>query len=148
MNHYAWLFVRLLIIGVWFSWGIASHMSTPSMPPFIYGIALLWGAVVVRFWVVRSYTSKNRHTPWLLPSWTANPFALEQPFQFFHVVGLSFLAFALASIIGSHSSLGTADPSAVPGALIAGAFGLGILCGIYWALWSYRVRFRSQQSVA
>jgi hypothetical protein len=141
MTQHIYFAVRLLFVGAWIYWGLTNSVTGPSMPAVAYIAALAWGAMLVRFLVFRFYTSKSRTAPWQRPSWRASPFSLSQPFQFLHLVGVSFVALAAATVLGVQPSVNTAAVAAVSTALMAGSFGAGILLGIYWAVWSRSTQF-------
>jgi len=140
---YFWLSIRIAIIVYWLVAGWKGFGQQPmSVPNVVLVFAVVWGAISTRYWIVQAYTSTKRTEPWLLPSWFLNPFQRSQPFQFFQLGGLSFLAFAVSHFVreeinGNHLSLGEWPIEA-----FAGAFGLGILIGIYWAVGAYRSRFQ------
>ncbi len=140
---YLWLSVRVAILVYWVVAGWEGFGQQPlPIPTFVLVLAALWGAIATRYWIVQAYTSTKRTEPWLLPSWFQNPFQRSQPFQFFHLGALSFLAFGISHLLreevsGNHLSLGE-----WPDELFAAAFGLGILVGIYWAVAAYRSRFQ------
>ena len=141
-----WLVVRLLFVAYWAYAGWRGMAPTPTIPAFPLSFnhllfALVTGAVGTRFWIVRPYLKPARTEPWLIPSWYLSPFRPSQPFQFFHLCGVSFAAMALFSLLrGRISSAEAASPS-LPLELFAGAFGVGVLVGIYWTLHAYETRF-------
>lgn len=116
--------------------------SLMSIPTVGLVFAAAWGAIATSYWIVQAYTSTKRTEPWLLPSWFLNPFQRSQPFQFFQLVGFGFLAFGISHLVHEEA---TANPLTVgewPIELVAAAFGLGILIGVYWAVGAYRSRFQ------
>jgi hypothetical protein len=141
-----WFVVRLLFVGFWAFSGITS--SFPALPasqlmgPIVF--ALVAGATGARFWVFREYKKRNRTQPWLLPSWFVNPFQTRQPFQFFHLGGISFIVFGVTAAIRHAIVVG--DPHAWPGELFGAAFGLGILGGIWLTTNTYKNRFVSSKN--
>jgi hypothetical protein len=141
MSPRAWFVVRLLFVGFWAFSGIASDF--PAWPTSqITGsivFAVVAGAIGARFWVFREYKKRNRTTPWLLPSWFINPFQTRQPFQFFHLAGISFIAFGVTATIRYTIMVG--NPHALPGELFAAAFGLGILGGIWLTTNTHKGQF-------
>jgi hypothetical protein len=137
---YLWLSVRAAIIAYWVVGGWQGFGQQPvPVPGATLVFATLFGAISTRYSVVQAYTSSKRTEPWLIPSWFLNPFQRSQPFQFFHLGGLSFLTFGLSHFARERLSgrpLGGCPPELFPA-----AFGLGILLGIYWAVHAYRSRF-------
>ena len=138
-----WLAIRIAFVAYW------AHSGWKGLPvaaAFRLGVEsvafpLVFGALTTRYWIVRPYLAKDRKAPWLAPSWLANPFQLEQPFQFIHLCGVSFVVFALSALArGLQSGAGVASVS-LPPELFAGGFGAGILIGIRWSMAAYRGRF-------
>jgi len=146
MSPRAWLVVRLLFVGFWAFSGITSDF--PTLPasqltgPIVFAIVV--GAIGARFWVFREYKKKNRTAPWLLPSWFINPFQTRQPFQFFHLGAISFIAFGVTAAIRHAITVGS--PNFWPAELFAAAFGLGILGGIWLTTNTHRGRFVSGEN--
>jgi hypothetical protein len=139
---YVWLLVRLAILAYWVIAGLRGLPQNFPIPGFVLIVAFLWGAIATRYWIAQAYTNSKRTEPWLLPSWFVNPFQGSQPFQFFHLGGLSFVAFGIAALAREAMS-GRHFPFANwPVEIFGGAFGLGILLGIYWTVAAYRSRFQ------
>jgi hypothetical protein len=139
---YVWLLVRLAILAYWMSAGFRGLPQNFPVPGFVLVVAFLWGAVATRYWIAQAYTSANRTEPWLLPSWFVSPFQMSQPFQFFQLGGLSFVVFAIAAVARQEFSGHHLTCANWPVEIFAGAFGLGILLGIYWTVVAYRSRFQ------
>ena len=141
-NAYLWLTIRLAILAFWTVGGWFGFRETIPAPAFILVVTLLFTLLSTRYAVVQEYTDVDRTEPWFMPSWFLNPFQRSQPFQFFHLAGLSFLLFGCVGI--AHASIGGARFSfeAWPAEALAAAFGLGILLGISWATRAYRSRFQ------
>jgi hypothetical protein len=142
---YLWLTVRVGIIVYAAASGWRGFGQSEPISGIMLLFAGLWGAVATRYWIVQAYTAATRTEPWLLPSWFVNPFQRSQPFQFFHVAAMSFIALGLSQTVrailsGRHFSL-----TESPVEMFAAAFGLGILLGIHWATVSYRSRFTQAQ---
>ena len=141
-NPYLWLTVRIGILAYWAVAGWDGFKDNNSVPVFIPIFFLLVATLATRYSIIQAYTSTKRTEPWLLPSWFLNPFQMSQPFQFFHLGGLGFLLFGSAGMI---RALADGKPFTLqqwPVEAFAGAFGLGILLGIYWAIAAYRSRFQ------
>ena len=141
-NRYLWLTMRLAILLYWIFGGWRAFEDGTTFPILIPIIALLFAALSTRYGIVQAYTSTKRTDPWLLPSWFLNPFKRSQPFQFFHLAGISLL---LAGSVGiGRAALDGRQFSFEqwPSGAFAGAFGLGILVGMYWAINAYRSRFQ------
>jgi hypothetical protein len=139
---YVWLLVRLVILAYWVSAGFRGIPQNFPIPGIVLIAAFLWGAVATRYWIAQAYTSANRTEPWLLPSWFVNPFQRSQPFQFFQLGGLSFVVCGIAAVVRQEISGHHLSPANWPVEMFAGAFGLGILLGIYWTVAAYRSRFQ------
>jgi hypothetical protein len=92
-----------------------------------------------RYWVFRSYARLNTGCSWLAPSWSENPFQKDQPFQFFHLAAWAFVALSLVALIHRFESALTT--ALFPAEAIFGAFGLGLLLGIKWAVMSHKGNF-------
>jgi hypothetical protein len=139
---YVWLLVRLAILAYWVIAGYRGLPQNFPIPGFVLIVAFLWGVIATRYWIAQAYTNSKRTEPWLLPSWFVSPFQGSQPFQFFHLGGLSFVAFGIAALAREVMS-GRHFPYAnLPVEMFGGAFGLGILLGIYWTIAAYRSRFQ------
>ena len=141
-----WLVVRLLFVSYWAYAGWRGMEPTTTTSAFPLGFpellfALAGGAVGTRFWVVRTYLNPSRSEPWLIPSWYESPFRPSQPFQFFHLGGVSFAAMALFALLRGPDSSVEAASLSLPPELFAGAGGIGLLIGIYWAIQSYPGQF-------
>ena len=141
-----WLAVRLLFVVYWAytGWRGMTPGSTPSAFPMGFthlAWALAVGAIGTRFWIVRPYLNPARIEPWLIPSWYESPIQPSQPFQFFHLCGVSFVAMALSALLRGPNSSVQAASSNLPLELFAGAFGVGVLIGIYWTLHAYPRQF-------
>ena len=141
-NGYLWLSVRLAILMYWIFSGWEGFKGGATLPVLVPLVALLFAALSTRYGIVQAYTSPKRIEPWFLPSWFLNPFRRSQPFQFFHLAGMSFLLFSCFGI--ARATLGGRRFSFEqwPIEAFAGAFGLGILLGMYWAINAYRSRFQ------
>jgi hypothetical protein len=137
-----WLAVRAGVLVYFMVGGWQGFKETASFPGWVFLFALFWGAVATRFGINQAYTSAKRTEAWLMPSWYLNPFQRSQPYQFFHLAGLGFLLFGVAGLL--HRTIRGDQLSLyhLPTELFAGAFGLGILAGIYWAIFAYRSRFQ------
>ena len=141
-----WVVVRLLFVSYWAyaGWrGIAppTAASEFQLAPGHLLFALVVGAVGTRFWVMRTYLKPDRTEPWLIPSWYESPIRPSQPFQFFHLGGVSFIIMALFALLRGPRSSTEAASSSLPTEFFAGAFGVGILVGIYWALRVHQRQF-------
>jgi hypothetical protein len=139
---YVWLLVRLAILAYWVSAGFRGLPQNFPIPGFELIVAFLWGAVATRYWIALAYTNAKRTEPWLLPSWFVSPFQRSQPFQFFQLGGLSFVVFGIAAVVRREISGHHLSPANWPVEVFGGAFGLGILLGIYWTVAAYRSRFQ------
>jgi hypothetical protein len=139
-----WIIVRLLFVGYWAYEGWKG-LSSPSSFPLTFahvGFAVLAGAFGARFWLIRPYLAPGRTKPWLAPSWVINPFQTSQPFQFIQLCGVSFLAMALTATLRGARSVADAASSYLPTEWFGGGFGLGLLIGLYWAVYVYRAQFK------
>jgi len=145
-NVRGWLLVRLLLVGFWAFSGITNNF--PTLPasqlimPLIFAVVV--GALGVRFRVFREYKKQNRTEPWLLPSWSVNPLQTQQPFQFFHLGGISFLVFGVTAAIRHIILVG--DLHTLPVVLFAAAIGLGILGGIKFTTSTHKEQFISSEN--
>jgi len=142
LDRRAWLAVRLVFVAFWLTAGIEGLPKEPAFPsigPFPLLFAFLFGLLAVRFWVFRQYTRDGRREPWLLPSWWVNPFHTRQPFQFFHLAGVSFLFFGVAAF--ARQFFIERVSSVLPPELFAAAFGAGILAGIRLTTRAHKDRF-------
>ena len=138
---YVWLLVRLGVMAYWVIAGIRGFPQNFPIPGFVLIIAFLWGALATRYWIAQRYMGANRVEPWQIPSWFASPFQMSQPFQFFHLCALSFVVFAIAAVAREEIRGHHLTSANLPVELFAGAFGLGILLGVYWTIAVYRSRF-------
>lgn len=138
-----WLVVRVVFVVVWARAGWLGMSSESDFPlePFHLAFAVVMAAVLTRFWVVRSYLLSNRQEPWLVPSWYESPAQPSQPFQFFHMCAYAFIAFALSAVLRGPRSVAEAASAHLPFELFAGAGGIGVLLGMYWAIRSYPMQF-------
>jgi hypothetical protein len=139
---YVWLLVRLVILAYWVIAGFQGLPQNFPIPGFVLIVAFLWGAIATRYWIAQAYTNSKRTEPWLLPSWFVNPFQGSQPFQFFHLGGLSFVVFGIAALAREVMGGRQFSYANWPVEMFGGAFGLGILLGIYWTVAAYRSRFQ------
>ena len=141
-----WLVARILFVGYWAYAGWRGMTPSSATSTFQLSIthllfALVASAVGTRFWVARTYLKPERTEPWLTPSWYESPIQPSQPFQFFHLCGVSFIAMALVALLRGPMSSVEAASESLPPELFAGAGGLGVLAGIYWTLQAYPKRF-------
>lgn len=134
-----WFFSRLVFIAFWAFCGWTDNSTSVNLSPWDHVFFALGGALGVRHWVMRNYTRKSRTDKWLLPSWKVSPFQREQPLQFLHMCGISFVVLALSGLRHSLADRGSGYLPSMQ--LCAGSFGIGILIGIYWSTKSYRTRF-------
>jgi len=141
-NAYLWLTVRLAILIYWTVAGWYGFGETVPAPAFILVVTALFTLLSTRYVIVQAYTDVDRTEPWLVPSWFLNPFRGSQPFQFFHLGGLSFVLFGVVGIGRATIDGERFSSTAWPAEAFAAAFGLGILLGIYWAIRAYRSRFQ------
>jgi hypothetical protein len=141
MRQHLWLAIRVAFVAYWVVVG-----ARDALPPFPLSLSDLLFALVVgclgsRFYVFRAYTKAGRTEPWLLPSWFINPFQARQPFQFFHLAAVSFVALGLTSLLRTIAANAGLLPAVLPTELLAAAFGVGTLMGIRWAILTHRSQF-------
>jgi hypothetical protein len=142
MIRYVWVIVRVAIIAFWVFAGISVSGPPLYSYPLEFALgALIWGCVATRFFVMGQYHSAGNKVPWLRPSWFVNPFQSFQPFQFFHVVACSFIAFALMMFVRRIFIQTNSTETGLPLELFVGGFGFGIYLGIQWAVFTYRKQF-------
>jgi hypothetical protein len=143
LSAHTWLIVRLLFVVYWTYGGLVVGLDKrpefASMGPFPAVFAFVVGLVGARFFVFREYTRAGRTERWLLPSWRLNPFQIRQPFQFLHLVGVSFALFGVAAL--ARALVSDSASLNVPIALFPAAFGAGILVGIRMATAAHGQRF-------
>jgi hypothetical protein len=142
MTSKSWISVRLLFIALSACAGFIVTFAPSPLSRFELVFFLVFGALGTRFWIFRDYKKPGREEPWLLPSWTASPFQQRQPFQFAHLAGTSMAVFALCAMLRDYLVRPESVFSLLPAELFAGAFGIGMLLGIRWAVYSYRTKFR------
>lgn len=138
-----WFCVRVVIVILWATGGIADRWPAPQLSVAMSVLACLvcffWASLATRFLVILPYRKLPKGQVWLRPSWWVSPFHAEQPYQFFHLAGFSFLVFGVAA--GIHTLMVPPLPQALPAEIYVGLFGLGILCGMAWAACVFRRRF-------
>jgi len=144
MRSGLWFCVRIVIVLIWAVGGVADRWPAPQLSALVSLLICLvcfgWGALATRFLVVLPYRKLPAGPVWLHPSWWVSPFHAEQPFQFFHLTGFSFLLFGLAA--GTRTLLlPDTLPADLPAEVYVGLFGLGILTGMAWAARVFRDRF-------
>ena len=141
-NAYLWLTVRVAFLADWTVAGWYGFRDIVPAPAFILVVIVLFTLLSTRYVILQAYTDADRTEPWLLPSWFLNPFQRSQPFQFFHLAGLSFVLFGSVGTLRAAIGGKRISSGAWPAEALAAAFGLGILLGIYWATRAYRSRFQ------
>lgn len=149
MNPWLWLAVRVLFVGAWARAGWLDSLGPSDFPlqPFQLLFLLLASAWGARFHLLRPYLQADRKDPWLKPSWFESPGDLNQPFQFFHMCAWAFVAMAITGWLHSPETVNAASPN-LPIYLLPGAFGVGLLLGMNWAVRSYPDNFvRSKNGV-
>jgi hypothetical protein len=142
MSPRQWLTVRALIIGLWASAGFFSTFRELPLSSAHLVFAFVVGLLGTRFWILRAYKSTGPASTWLAPSWYLNPFQSGQPFQFIHLASASFVLFAVVAVL-RRSIEASAPFAAWPTEALAGAFGLGLWAGIWWAVRAYKGSFHS-----
>ncbi len=144
MNPMLWLLVRIAIVIFWICGGVLGGWPPVAMPIgwilLVGTVCVLWPLLGGRYLVLGIYRKLPADCVWLRPCWMTSPFHSEQPFQFFHLSGYSFLSFGVASLL-RETWEARAVPDAVPSELFVGFFGLGMLIGMYWAIAAQRERF-------
>ena len=142
MTPQFWKIVRILFIAFWVVAGLGNGLQQRPLAVAHLVFFLILGALQTRFLLIRSYKKLPDSVVWLKPSWTLNPFLLNQPLQFFHLFGYSIVLFSLSSFIRKTIELHSLPPD-IPVEFLAGAWGLGILLGIQWSLYSFRTKFKN-----
>lgn len=149
MKSKLWLVVRIVIVVFWICGGLAGAWPPAEMPVLwlvlLAAVCLFWPLISGRYLVLGIYRKLPADSAWLLPCWHESPFHSEQPFQFFHLSGYSFLLFGLASFL-REGLQAQAFPLVLPSEIFVGLFGLGMLIGMHWAIASQRERFVAQSS--
>lgn len=93
-----------------------------------------FGMVAMLFVIGMQRINPRSAPTWRYPSWTVNPFSLQEPLQFFHLGGFFFLATGAGAALYQllhGQELGLAN-------LFLPAFGAGILVGVYACTFAYR----------
>jgi hypothetical protein len=101
--------------------------------PWLLGL-LLFGIFGMLFVVGIQRINPRTAKRWRYPSWSANPFQLREPLQFFHMGG----SFFLASGVGVFLSQVLAGKPITASSLMFLAIGAGVLCGVRACTWVYR----------
>ena len=126
----SWKIVRLVLVALS---AIASTFSNQSIAPpeevstsvllavFSFGIASMLFIIGIQRVNPRSAAT------WRYPSWSINPFLLQEPLQFFHLASFTFIAVG----VGSALRIFVLGESLDLSALFAPTLGAGILCGVY-----------------
>lgn len=144
MKPMLWLLVRIVIVVFWICGGLLGGWPPATMSRVgvvLLGlVCLLWPLLGGRYLVLGIYRKLPQESVWLLPCWRTSPFHSEQPFQFFHLSGYSFLCFGVASLL-RETWEAHALPAMLPSEIFVGIFGLGMLTGMYWAIAAQRERF-------
>ncbi len=132
MKKYLWFAFRLLFVAS-FALVSLNQVATPAPSPLpapMLLFVLVGSAAQTRFLLFRSYKHMGTAVVWLAPSWFLNPFLANQPFQYFHMLAMSFCGAGLAGMAGGDSRM-----------MFALCFGLGIWAGIGWSVLSHRRLF-------
>lgn len=111
------------------------------LEPFQIFFSLLMGALAARFWFMRDYHREGRVEPWLAPSWGGPLMDKNQPMQFVHAAGYAFLSGGISGVLRDSVSAVDAAAPGFPTYMMPGAGGVGLLLGMYWAIWSYPIQF-------
>lgn len=88
-----------------------------------FGVAAAGVSVVIGLQALNPWSGKS----WLRPSWSANPFDLNNPLHFFHLAGFTFLAAGVGALL----MLPHVGSSGLRVAGLAIVGGTGILAGVF-----------------
>jgi membrane associated rhomboid family serine protease len=128
VTRYLWLIVRLVVV---FGSALGMRSAEPSSaefsaPFFIVFFFPVMGALATRYGVLAFYRGRSPRAP----SWLANPFDLDNLFEFVHLCSIAAIIIAVTRS-GGRGSIVNFDVAAI-------AYGLGCLFGIYWAVFASR----------
>jgi len=137
-NFSKWTYIRIICVATGILNGLATNMQSDVSPWLLAGVATI--VMPLLMIIVVAMNSRRFDPVWLAPSWHTNPFALKQPFQFFHMV--AFMAFTTSITILIRSFW--VSISLLPQAILNLAFGLGLLVGIYICMIIYDARMESK----
>ena len=104
-----------------------------------------YAALAVRYWAGRTYRKIPAGVSWERPSWVANPFLHNQPMQFMHLMGFSFLLTAITSLFNGSVADGTAN---FPIGVFPLSFACGTLVGVWWFVQAHRDQFSASGGAA
>ena len=108
-------------------------MSAPMAPDaaevsaVILAVVSLFGIVGLLFVIGIQASNPLSAKSWRYPSWSANPFSLSEPLQFFHLAGYFFLAM----VLGRVAQLVVTGESVGFELLFPVAFGSGCIVGVH-----------------
>lgn len=136
-----WVLVRALVVMFFVLCALGDVMSTVHLRPMVLCLVFAFGVWLARGELMRVYQGLPPGEQWLMPAWRLSPFQIRQPFQFAHLAGYALAACGFAAELREvirHDEL----PAEMPVEMLAGAWGLGLLIGIEWALRAYPASFR------
>ncbi|MDM4769972.1 hypothetical protein [Solimonas sp. SE-A11] len=129
--------VRLSVVALSFAQGaLTSQLVAPAegVSASMLVVVFLFGIVSMLFVVGMQRINPRSASVWRYPNWDINPFLLNEPLQFFHLGGYSFIAVGVGSALRL-LVLGQAIPVSV---MFAPAAGAGVLAGVYACTIVYR----------
>jgi hypothetical protein len=142
MKSNRWFAVRMAFIAFWMICAFSSVMPLLPIPLEFLVIIVIYGCFTTRFVAIGLYKKLGHNEIWLRPSWFLNPFQDGQPFQFAHLIAISWVVFALSGLLLRFVSNTRSVGSGFPMEVFPGAFGIGIYLGVQWAVFSCRTRFK------
>jgi hypothetical protein len=124
-----WLTVRVLFVFAAFLQGLLmEHIAPPpfDVPALLLAVIFLAAIYGILFVIGIPAANPLSSKLWRYPSWQINPFLIQEPLQFFHFVGHSFLALGVGVLLRHAFYLRYIGP----GSFVFLAIASGLLIGV------------------
>lgn len=125
-----WTIIRVVLIGAAFlisAFGGQDQSESEQIPAVFLLIVLVVGVIGLPFIMGIQRVNPWSAKVWRYPTWSANPFQLREPLQFFHFGGYFMLATGIGPLL---NQLAMGLPLHSSSSSMPVVFGAGLLIGV------------------